>query len=80
MDWSKACPETARVEKWQGGPVNQQRQHTPSADDVSEEADLELAREDMRINGVPPTPSRWQRKFGWGYRKTDRIMRLLGCR
>ena len=40
-------------------------------------ADLEQAREDIRENGMPPTPARWQRRFRWGYRRSSTALATL---
>lgn len=48
---------------------------TPATDD-----EIAMALEDMRLNGLPPTPSRWMRKFGWSYHKAQDAMEKAGCR
>ena len=45
--------------------------------------DLEKAKIDVKLNGIPETPSKWQRQFGWSYTRASEVMDALsgdqGC-
>lgn len=44
---------------------------------VENKEDCKRARCDTDINGLPPTPARWQRQFGWKYIKSQTILELV---